>query len=489
MLLAAMVSVFPALSFSQVHDSSAVLGQRIGSEIDAHERIFFGLFPGTENFQTAHMMQGKSGGAEITITHKVGSVRKDTIVYLDADDNTLLQNMFMDYEQIIQESGVFALDVLQKRFARLVQRGIVFFRSIKIQYPQEVKVRMLNEQEMQGVLLFANEKYLVLASPDPDEPELWSDTNFVVIPYQNIHSVTHWANRHGKYGAFIGSAVGFSLMSLLGSTIKESFRNGDWKYPEIPLIIFSGVGGGLVVGLLGLTVGSTIPKEEEFRIDGHQSNYISLLQELRQLSIYFKDPSPEITRKLSIVRDELSFLPKQTTEILHKQHNLTSITPIKFSLGFDYGWNYYDVPTRRVGVWTGVHVSNSFPIFRSESDFMISLRSRFGVGLLYVNLEMALKCHITPSIFVFGGASYQPFYDEVSLGGYHYDAVAYLIRESISQNTFYIGGIGWSGSKHFVELQLRSVIEPVIFSKISKMNEVPQSRGYVALSITWGFNL
>ena len=303
MLLASTVSVFPVLSFSQVLDSSAVLGRRIGSEIDTHERNFFGLFPGTENFQTANMRQGK-GGTEITITHKVGSERKDTIVYLDADDSALLKSMIIDYEQVIQESGVFALDVLQKRYARLVQRGIVFFPSVKMQYPQEVKVRMLNEQEMQAVLLFANEKYLVLASPGLEERELWSDTNLFVIPYQNIRCVTHSVGSQYKTGASIGAAIGFVAYSVMISIFGGTSHNFSNDPPDPALFLLAGVSGGLAGGLVGLVIGSTIPRTEEWLINGDQINFVKHLAELKQVSIYFEDPSPEVMRKLSIIGDE-----------------------------------------------------------------------------------------------------------------------------------------------------------------------------------------
>lgn len=288
----------PSFDIAKPPTTPLVLSERLGLEIDATEREYFGLFPDLTGFVAADVGTDSLGRYVISAVRIVSNFETDTAY--------LLNNINLDYfRHYIDEFELFRNKPEQVEWKLL--EGLAA-KSSSLVWPVTYSGQLISMQcatmgELNAQLMYANDVGVVISMSSKEFD--WSKTQeLLLVRTADIGRITLHKSGQAWNGAGIGAAIGGITGALglgIAAVVSESNRDNTQARTSPELFVAGRSAIGLVSGaFVGAVIGGLIAisndDDEVLWIKGELKSYRGFLPQLADRSVFTEYPPPEILR-------------------------------------------------------------------------------------------------------------------------------------------------------------------------------------------------
>ena len=280
--------------------------ERTGTTIDREEQIYFGLFPGIADFESAQLEDQSDGSLRIRIDRS--GAAEDTVVMLDRSAAVQLRRYLYGIESVF--AGDITVDWIQ--LDRIVRPSAPF------ESHRPVAVKAYDGRVYSGQILYAGDSVLILWPVDRRYRWRELDTASYVIPAPRIERIA----RDDEF--YYGIGAGIIAGGFASYVIQSSSESAQPAVTGLALILPAAVGG---------YVGSRLGIDED--IDGDLERFRQEHDRLTASAMFYGVPPPEVRRLLDrhrIVPAEFTPPPPISARPIEPEP-----TPTHFHLGASLG--------------------------------------------------------------------------------------------------------------------------------------------------------
>ncbi len=372
--------------------STAPCLPRVGNTIDRSACDYFRLFPGIPDFDHAIVTCESPGTTDIRITR---NGKQDTTILLDRKLTQQLTWHLDQFEKAQLEWKDGYAETMTKLKQSILDAGIIGPGAATIVEPSSVTLRLQGDRTFKGSILVCRDNYLIVADDFDEAIANRFSSCRVIFKNEIIGLASRGMDTVSSFLPVFRSAAfaGFAVVTTFLGNLSGG-GNWGWDFSEKGGLLYAGAAMGLFSGSLAAGTAALLSSPPSV------SDTLSLPDEDE---IWHRVPiaipgmlPPELHALLS---DAVAQRKSETHAVPATEHrnseplaakqlrpvNGVNETATQFFYAWTYGWNFYRLASRDVGVWVGGELGSENNLLSTSSGrHVLDLNMSFGLGIPFV---------------------------------------------------------------------------------------------------------